>query len=89
MKKKLNRKSFIKGVAIATIGLPIAIRTLGSQNFAENANQSPHLITNKKFEWKLVTTWPPGFPVLGESCTILADLVDKMSAGRLLSLIHI
>ena len=81
--KKVNRKTFIKGVALTTIGLPIAIRSCSSQNFAQDSNQSPHLITNKKFEWKMVTTWPPGFPVLGESCTILAELVDKMSAGRL------
>ncbi len=80
--KKLNRKTFIKGIALATVGLPIAIRSCSSQNFAQT-NQGPNIITNKKFEWKMVTTWPPGFPVLGESCTILADLVEKMSAGRL------
>ncbi len=80
--KKVNRKTFLKGVALTTIGLPIAIRSCSSQNFAQNA-EGPNLITNKKFEWKMVTTWPPGFPVLGESCTILAELVEKMSAGRL------
>ena len=56
--KKVKRSTFIKGVALATVGLPIAIRSCTSQNFAQS-HQGPNLITNKKFEWKLVTTWPP------------------------------
>lgn len=38
---------------------------------------------NKKYEWKMVTTWPPNFPVLGEGCNRYAELVEKLSGGRI------
>jgi TRAP-type mannitol/chloroaromatic compound transport system substrate-binding protein len=31
----------------------------------------------------MVTTWPPHFPVIGESADLLAQWVDEMSGGRL------
>lgn len=31
----------------------------------------------------MTTTWPPNFPVLGEGCKLLAEMVKKMSGGRL------
>jgi TRAP-type mannitol/chloroaromatic compound transport system substrate-binding protein len=36
-----------------------------------------------EFEWKMVTTWPPHFPVLGESAERIAASVERMSAGRM------
>ena len=38
---------------------------------------------NKTYEWKMVTTWPPNFPVLGEGCTRYAELVETLSGGRI------
>ena len=40
-------------------------------------------VQQKKFKWKMVTTWPPHFPVLGEGADKLAKWVDQMSNGRL------
>ena len=37
----------------------------------------------KTFEWKLITTWPKNFPVLGTAPERLATMVDEMSNGRL------
>ncbi len=45
--------------------------------------EAPAIITDKKFKWKMVTTWPPNFPVIGEGCNRLAEWIYKMSAGRL------
>ncbi len=45
--------------------------------------EAPNVITGKKYEWIMVTTWPPGFPILHEACVRLADQVRTMSAGRL------
>jgi len=36
-----------------------------------------------EYEWKMVTTWPPHFPVLGESAERIAANIEKMSAGRM------
>ena len=80
---KLTRKNFLKGAALGTISLPFLIRGCGPTNIAQNTSSGPNIITDKKFQWKLVTTWPPNFPVLGEGCILLAKWVKEMSGGRL------
>jgi len=80
---KLSRKNFLRGAALGTISLPFLIRGCGPEHFAQNAPGSPNIITNKKYEWKLATTWPPNFPVLGEGCTYFSNWVREMSGGRL------
>ena len=44
---------------------------------------APAVITEKKYEWKMVTTWPPGFPGLGTGAANLAKLIGELSGGRL------
>jgi len=39
--------------------------------------------TAKQYRWKMVTTWPPGFPVLQEGAERFADNIKLMSNGRL------
>ncbi len=79
--KKLSRKTFFKGLALGTISLPFFIRALGGQNQAQPS--SPNIISTKRYRWKMVTTWPPNFPVLGEGCQLFADWVKEMSDGRM------
>ena len=79
---KLTRKGFFKAGALGIISLPFAIRGCGSENIAQNQSGS-NIITGKKYKWKMVTTWPPNFPVLGEACTLFANWVREMSAGRM------
>ncbi|MEM8907017.1 MAG: TRAP transporter substrate-binding protein [Bacteroidota bacterium] len=79
---KLSRKSFFKGIALGTISLPFLIRSCVSENHAQSGG-GPNVITNKKYQWKMVTTWPPNFPILGEGCTLFAQWVKELSAGRL------
>ena len=78
---KLNRKKFVKGLAIGALGLPFALRSLGVRK--ELASQNTKSSFEKTYEWKMVTTWPPDFPVLGEGCNLFAEYVDIMSNGRL------
>ncbi len=49
----------------------------------KQVSEGPNIITNKTIEWRMVTTWPPNFPVLGESCNLLAKWIEEMSGGRL------
>ena len=37
----------------------------------------------KTYEWKMVTTWPPNFPIFQEGVERFASDINKMSAGRL------
>jgi TRAP-type mannitol/chloroaromatic compound transport system substrate-binding protein len=39
--------------------------------------------TQKVYNWKAVTTWPPNFPVLGEAMVNIAKELEVMSSGRL------
>lgn len=79
--KKFSRKTFFKGLALGTVSLPFAIRSCGGQNFAQD--HSANIINRKKYKWKMVTTWPPNFPALGEGCTLFAEWVKEMSDGRM------
>ncbi|MGD1989787.1 MAG: ABC transporter substrate-binding protein, partial [Pseudomonadales bacterium] len=38
---------------------------------------------SQRYEWKLITTWPKNLPALGTAPEKLAELVDRMSNGRL------
>ncbi|MGR9117197.1 MAG: TRAP transporter substrate-binding protein [Gammaproteobacteria bacterium] len=36
-----------------------------------------------KFKWKMVTAWPKNFPGLGSNANLLADMITRMSGGRI------
>ena len=80
--KPVSRKKFFKGLAIGTVSAPFIIKGLSGNNYAQQSN-STNIITQKKYSWKMVTTWPPNFPVLGEGCEIFANWVREMSGGRI------
>lgn len=80
---KLTRKDFFKGLALATISAPVLIKALGGADDLNAQNEGTNVISQKKYKWKMVTTWPPGFPVLHEGCELFAEKVKIMSNGRL------
>ncbi|MEL7122953.1 MAG: TRAP transporter substrate-binding protein [Bacteroidota bacterium] len=80
MSKSFNRKSFIKSVAIGTLALPVALRAIMGKGQAQTKSTNR---LSKVYEWKMTTTWPPNFPIIGESCQLFADVVEKMSDGRI------
>ncbi|NOQ93624.1 MAG: ABC transporter substrate-binding protein [Methylophaga sp.] len=47
------------------------------------SNTQAAIDTNKTYNWKMVTTWPPGFPVLQEGAERFSDNIKAMSNGRL------
>ncbi len=81
-----NRRKFIKNVsigaaAIGTAGLAGALSSCKGQKQEEVVvKKEPKA---KTIEWKMATTWPPHFPVLGEGADMLAKWIEEMSAGRL------
>lgn len=79
---KISRSSFFKGLALGTLSMPLVLRgIMGRTDAQSNAGNSR--ISDKQYEWKMVTTWPPNFPILGEACQLFADRVEAMSAGRM------
>lgn len=79
--KKINRKHFLQNAAALTAGALLPVRC--NPNKTENTGQAPAIITNKKYKWYMVTTWPPNFPIIGTSCNRFAKKVYEMSAGQL------
>jgi len=39
--------------------------------------------STERFDWKIVTTWPPNFPGLGTGVNTLVRYIEAMSAGRI------
>lgn len=76
---KLTRKGFVKGLAAGTLALPLAMRTCMEKPMAQQTISS----SSKQYRWKMVTTWPPGFPIIGDGCQRFADAVKAMSGGRM------
>ena len=72
MKKKINRRKFIKNTAIAS-----SIAVLSTNISIKKT------IAKTSFNWKMVTTWPKNFPGLGTGAEIFAKTITKASGGRL------
>ncbi|ANT64212.1 MULTISPECIES: TRAP transporter substrate-binding protein [Prosthecochloris] len=84
--KEQSRRNFLKtsikaGAASLAIGTPFL--AAGCQNPSPSAAEAPNVVTAKKFQWKMLTTWPPTLPVLQDAAKLLAKLVRQMSNGQL------
>ncbi len=44
---------------------------------------APNVIAQKKYQWRMVTTWPPKMPVLQTGAERMAKRIEEMSDGRL------
>ena len=79
----MERREFLKKVALAGVaGGALGAAGCGKEETSSKSGSTP-AVTGKKFEWKMVTTWPPHFPVLGESADFIAKWCEEMSGGRL------
>jgi TRAP-type mannitol/chloroaromatic compound transport system substrate-binding protein len=62
--------------------LTILLAACGPEDNATTP-QSSDIDNSKTYNWKMVTTWPPGFPVLQKGAERFADNIKAMSNGRL------
>ena len=67
----MKRREFLKKVG------------LGAAAVAATTVNAPAVLAQKKYKWKMVTTWTPGLPVPLEGCKRLANRSNEMSEGRL------
>jgi TRAP-type mannitol/chloroaromatic compound transport system substrate-binding protein len=78
--KNISRKDFVKStslvIAAGTTGL---LASCGKKE----ENKSAAIHTKENFEWKMVTTWPPHFPIMGEGADRFSKEVGTMSNGQL------
>jgi len=74
-----DRRDFVKkiGGSMAMVG------TMGLAACTPEEKKSININFNNTYRWKMTTTWPPNFPVVGEGCKMMAEWVRKMSGGRM------
>ena len=78
---KNKRRSFVKkGLALGALG---ATGLVGCENETKKSSSGPYINFNNTYRWKMTTTWPPNFPVVGEGCKMFAEWVKTMSGGRM------
>ena len=63
-----RRDFFLKSALLASLGL---------------ASQKSVAAKKTEYSWKMVTTWPKNFPGLGTGAENLANLINKLSSGRI------
>ena len=63
----------------------VAGKTLqqSGQGGSQGSNQLGSAAGQERFEWKLVTSWPKNYPGLGSAPENFADVISRMSDGRL------
>jgi TRAP-type mannitol/chloroaromatic compound transport system substrate-binding protein len=66
----MKRRDFIKQASVAAVATTAAV--------------TPAIVSaGTKIKWKMVTTWPKNFPVLGTGANKLAKLITELSDGRI------
>lgn len=79
---KFNRRKFIKSASLASLGSASLLAAACSKKEGDH-NVSVNINTNETYEWKMVTTWPPNFPIFTDRLNEFAKAVEKMSSGRM------
>ena len=72
----MRRRKFL---GVSALGGAAALASACQPN--ANRPESFNINTQQRHEWIMVTTWPPGFPILHDACLRLAEDVKKMSGG--------
>lgn len=80
---KSTRRKFLRHGLTAAVAAPALAQSACSSTKQKQQAQAPYINFNETFRWKMATTWPPNFPILGEGCNMFADWVKEMSGGRM------
>ncbi len=69
----MNRRDLLKKGAVA--GAAVAASVVGTSSSA--------VASGKKYRWRMVTAWPPAFPILQTGAERFAKRVGELTGGRL------
>jgi len=79
----MKRRQFIGTVGAGAL-LGTGLTACGQQEAEQQqATDDGQAASGKTIEWRMVTTWPKDFPGLGTGANYLADLITRMSGGRI------
>ncbi len=82
---KLDTLLKLKTIKLFLLMLPVLLYSscLGEPPASMNTTSYSVTKPDHVFHWKMTTTWPPNFPVLGEVAEKYAKWVDEMSNGQI------
>ena len=81
-----TRRSFLKRslqAGAASLALSTPFLNTGCSKPSSEQSAAPAIQKDRKFQWKLLTTWPPTLPVLQDGPKLFAEWVREMSEGQL------
>ena len=76
---KIERRSFLKKAGGSLAAGSALLNGCGTDHQPE----APAVQSRKIFKWRMVTTWQPHFPILGEAADLLAKWIAEMSDNQL------
>ena len=80
----MKRRDFLMKAGLGAVAAAAATAgIIGCEKKEEAKKEAPAVITKKKIEWRMVTTWPPKLPVLQDGCERLAQRMLEVSDGQL------
>jgi TRAP-type mannitol/chloroaromatic compound transport system substrate-binding protein len=80
----MDRRKFVTTAGVAGLaGTAGILSACGSKTGTSDCAADSSVGTAEALEWKMVTTWPRDFPGLGTGASHLAELIGKLSNGRL------
>jgi TRAP-type mannitol/chloroaromatic compound transport system substrate-binding protein len=78
--KPLNRRQFLRQAAVGAAAGGLALTT----GCRPNSQGGPNVyVPGQNFEWKMVTSWPKGMPLIGEAAELVGKWCEELSQGRL------
>ena len=85
----MERRDFLKKSGLVAAGAVTAAAGLAAcgqkkeETPKTEETKAPAVITEKKYEWRMVTTWPPNLPVLQTGAERFAKRVAEATNGRI------
>lgn len=79
-RRSILKKSLTAGAALSAVALAACGK---KEEAGAAASGGAPAVTQQRFEWRMVTTWPKNFPGLGVGAEKLASRITEMSGGRL------
>ncbi len=74
----MQRRQFVSGLGAGLVTGSLA--GCGQQDCADSSSAAQD---QTRFEWKMVTTWPPNLPGLGVGANNLAKYIENITGGRI------
>ena len=79
----MERRDFLQKVGVGALTAGTVLAAGCQPDLPGSGSVIEQKQSFKPITWKMVTTWPKNFPGLGTGANFLAELITKMSGGRI------